>query len=371
MFENYNVTMFNRKGKLYLQFVVDGKVKQKSTRLKDTPENRKLVQKEVIPLLIIKLKNGEFSRQKPKAFDFYASIYLRQKESLKTYKELYNIITNQFYKTFGKNTIISEIKKAHIKEWVDNKLITTSPRRVKKLLQVLAAIFDIAIEYEHIEKNPAKNIKLPKHTPIREMQPFTPKEVQLLLDNTEGWFRNYLAVAFFTGMRPGEILALTIQDINLNEMYINVNKRIKKGEVNTPKTKSSIRKVPILTQLLPYIEDQLKKAKEYKTFALFFNPSTKKYFFSSDKLHLKWKNLLKKVNIPYRVMYNTRHTFATLMIKQQVPIHLVSQTLGHKTIYETLNTYTKFLPNENLNINRNISITDNSTDTNSKIPSLR
>ncbi len=355
MFENYNISMFNRNGKLYIQYYLDGKIKQKSTRLPDTPKNRKLVQKEVIPQLILKLKSGELSKKNPKEFDYYASIYLRQKEHLKKYEEIQSVVINQFYQNFGKNTRIDKISKAQIREWIDKRLLEVTPQRVKRLLNILKAIFDIAIEYEHIEKNPAENIKLPPPKRIREMKPFTPKEVKMLINNAEGYFKNYLAVAFFTGMRPGEIVALTLDDINLNGMYIDVNKRLKKAKIDTPKTKSSFRKVPIPKKLLPYLQDQINRTKKLNTNILFHNPKGE-YLYDADRLHFHWKNLLKKCGLKHRAMYNTRHTFATLMIKNEVPIHLVSQTMGHKTIKETLSTYAKFLPDENLKIDRDIDI---------------
>ena len=175
------------------------------------------------------------------------------------------------------------------------------------------------------------------------MQSFNEKEVKLLIDNAEGFFKSYLAIAFYTGMRPGEIIALTLSDINLQEMYINVNKRIKKGDIDDPKTKSSIRKVPIPNKLKPYLEDQIQKAKEVGVMILFFTPKTKKKFYDADKLDTYWKRLLAKLNMPYRRKYNTRHTFATLMIKNNVPIHIISQTMGHKNIQETLTTYANCL----------------------------
>ena len=52
------------------------------------------------------------------------------------------------------------------------------------------------------------------------MAPFSQEEVKLLLNNAEGFFLNYLAIAFMTGMRPGEILALTINDIDLENKII-------------------------------------------------------------------------------------------------------------------------------------------------------
>ena len=80
------VKMFKRKnGKLYIEYVVDGKTIQKSTRLKDTPQNRALVKKEVIPTLERKIIMNEVSISKPKDFQYYAKILLTEKEHLKSY----------------------------------------------------------------------------------------------------------------------------------------------------------------------------------------------------------------------------------------------------------------------------------------------
>ena len=369
MFENYKISMFNRKGMLYIQFYIDGKLKQKSTRLKDTPQNRKLIKNEVIPQLLLKLKSGEFSQKKAREFDYYASIYLRQKEHIKSYFEYQNIVLKQLYPLF-KNKKVDKITKGEIKEWINKRLLEISPKRLRHILNILASILDIALDYEHIQTNPARNIKLPPHKKIRQMQPFTEEEVKTLLNNAEGTLKYYLAIAFYTGMRPGEIIALTISDINLNEMYININKRVKKGAIDTPKTPNSIRKVPIFDELLPYLHELIQKAKNDKSLILFYTKSGRRYF-SPDKLHNMWYKLLKKCNIKKRVLYNTRHTFATLSIKKDIPIYIVSQILGHKNIQETLQTYAKFINNEHLNINRQIfTLTDKTTDTHQQLRTI-
>ena len=62
-------------------------------------------------------------------------------------------------------------------------------------------------------------------------------------------------------------------------------------------------------------------------------------------------------------MYNARHTFAILAIKKGIPIYNVSQILGYRNTQETLETYAKFINNEHLKIDRNLSLfTDNLTD---------
>ena len=363
MIDNPRVSLFNRKGKLYVQYYIEGQLKQKSLKMPYTKEYIKLAKKQIVPQIERKILSGEYKQlnKKAKEFEHYASIYLRQKEDLKSYYEYENIVTNQLLPLF-KHKKVNEITKGEIKEWIDKRLQEISSKRMRNILNILIAILDVAIEYEHISVNPAKNIKLPSHKKVRDMKPFNEEEVNLLIENAEGQFKNYLAVAFYTGMRPGEIIALTISDVNLDEMYINVNKRVRKGTSDTPKTKNSIRKVPILQSLLPYIEYLVKVAKEKQTFNLFTTKTGKRYY-SSDKLHKEWYSLLEKCSLPKRVMYNTRHTFATLAIKRGIPIYNVSQILGHRNTQETLESYAKFINNEHLKINRNIDLfTDNVTD---------
>ena len=360
IFNEPKVSLYCRNDILYVKFTnLRGKEIRKS--LKVPYSRKKEFKKNFLPLLKQKILAGEYDDgYKVEKFEWYAAKYLKQKENIKSYHEFENIVNHQLLPVFG-NIKIDEIRRGDIKKWVDEQLNHKTPKTLSKILGILKNIFHIAIEYEHIKDNPASSIKLPSHKKIREMQPFNEKEVKLLIDNAEGFFKNYLAIAFYTGMRPGEIIALTLSDINLQEMYINVNKRIKKGAIDDPKTKSSIRKVPVPHELKPYLEEQIQKAKDVGVMILFFTPKTKKKFYDADKLDVYWKKLLTKLNMPYKVKYNTRHTFATLMIKNDAPIHIVSQTMGHKNIQETLEIYAKFLPDENLKIDRNINIFGNNS----------
>ncbi|WP_456479826.1 tyrosine-type recombinase/integrase [Nautilia sp.] len=356
MIENPKVSLFNRRGRLYVQYYINGRCVQKSLKRDYTKENVKLAKKYVIPEIERKILLGEIqdSKFKAKEFKYYAELYLKQKESLKTWKEFNNMVSNQLIPVFGSYQI-NKISKGFIKQWIDERLKEVSPVRMQKLLGILKAIFEIAIDYEHIKENPCDRIKLPKHNPIRQMYPFSKEEVTLILNNADGWFQNYLAIAFMTGMRPGEIIALTIEDIDLKNKIINVNKRIKKGEIDTPKTKHSIRKVPIMDELIPYLKNQIETQKQ-KGLDLLFTTINNRMYYDSDKFHPFWYRLLDKCGIERRVMYNTRHTFALNAIRAGINILDVSQILGHKDSYETLSTYAKYIKNEHLKIKRNIKL---------------
>ena len=362
MFENYNVTMFNRKGKLYLQYYINGKQKQKSTRLPDTPQNRKLVKNEVIPKLILKLKSGDFNKPKVEVFKWYGDKYLRTKENLKTFWDLKNVLYNQLYPNFGDITI-DKIKRGDIKLWIDELLNRITPQRAKTLLNIMGTVFDVAIEYEHIKDNPTKNITLPKNVIVREMKPFSPQEVESLISNAEGWFKNFITFCFYTGMRHGEIIALNWSDIDFENLIINVNKRVKHGQTDTPKTKSGIRKIPIFKPLLPFLKNQLQISKQSKSLKVFTNPNTQKAFYDTKHLTPHWKRVLAKCGFEYRVIYNTRHTFASNMIKSGVNMLDLAQMMGHSNTEEIIRTYAKYLPNEHLKISRDFNpFTDKLTD---------
>ena len=354
-----------RSKSLYIQFYIGGKCIQRSTKLEDTSENRVFIKKKIIPELERKISNGEFDTKKQsRDFNFFCEKYLNQKVSLKSYREWYNIVNNQLLPIFNKRDIAS-IKRYEIKEFIEDKLKTISSKRARTILNVIGAIFDIAIDYEIISINPSNAIKLPTHTK-EEIEPFTQDEVNLLLTTSEGWFKNYLAFAFYTGARPGELLALLWSDIDLENGTISISRRIKKGVVDTPKTKSSIREVPIFEPLIPFIKDQMKNARHM---SVFVNPNTNNTFLSTERLTAPWKNLLVKCKLPYKILYSTRHTFITTMLKEStLSMFNIAQIVGHSNTEMIVRNYAKFIASEHLKVDRSINIfTDKITDSKVKM----
>jgi len=356
------VRMFRRSnGKLYLEYEAYGKIVQKSTRLDDTPKNRNLIKKEVIPALERKILKGDFQKDKPKKFSYYADIYLRDKKHLKSYDRLQKHI-KIINDTFG-DMYIDEINRSHIKSWINFKLKELTPKTVRNYLSSISGVMLVAMDYEAIKDNVVKDIKLPQHH-AKEVEPFTQIEVQKLLDNANDFYRSYLAIAFYTGMRRGEILGLMYSDIDFDNMCIYVKRSISEGKITTPKTTKSIRTVPILNDLLPYLN------KPKKSLWMFSNDDGTpiKHFGGAKKR--QWRILLEACNIEYRKLYTTRHTFIVSMLKYSgLSILEIAQIVGHTTTQMIIQHYGKYIKGEHLKIDRNIKLfTDNSTDT--KVKSL-
>ena len=344
------VSIFKRGNKLYLQFVVEGKKYQRSTGLDDTPANRRTVQKKIIPKLQAKIASGKFDTPKPKveAFEWYARKYSISKEHLKTWRDL-NATVNVYVNIF-RGRRIDTIKAAEIEEILLDKAIKTTPRTAKMHLGVLKGIFKIAARYEHIEKNPCDVVELPRHEP-KEVDPFTAEEVAAILEASDGWFRNYLAVSFFTGMRPGEVFALMHTDIDLQGRIINVSRAIKYGKIETPKTRSGIRLVPILSPLVPYLQEQMSAASK----SLYLFPSEEGGpMYGASIVKKRWRAVLKKCGIEYRKPYATRHTFITTMLNSgQVSLMELAKIVGHKNSEMIVKNYAKYIRAERIKMDVN------------------
>lgn len=350
------VKMFRRSnGKLYLEYEAYGKIVQKSTRLEDTPKNRTLVNKEVIPALQAKILRGELLKEKPKTFAYYSEVYLSDKMHLKTYNKVKNhiVVINEF---FG-DIRIDLLKKSDVKQWVRKALMKNTPKTVRNYLTNVKGVIDVALDQEIITNNVAKDIRLPSHQ-AEEVEPFSPEQVRLLLKNANEFFKLYLAIGFYTGMRTGEILGLMYSDIDLESRTISVKRSISDGKLSTPKTEKSIRQVPILDDLLPY----LKKPKGSLWLFAKKDGSYMKRFGGNRKI--QWSDLLKECDIPYRKLYATRHTFIVSMLKySELSILEIAQIVGHTTTQMIIQNYGKYIKGEHLKIDRSLKLfTDKSTD---------
>ena len=343
------VSVYKRGAKLYLQFYINGKRRQKSTGLEDTPQNRRLLKRSVIPKLEAKIASGELDEPKVQVHEFgwYARKYSISKEHLKSWPELN--ATVKFFERAFKGREIDTIKSIEIEEMLQQKARDTTPRTARYYLGILSAIFRVAIRHEHIEKNPCDVVELPKHTP-KEIEPFTPEEVAAILSASDGWLRNYLAVSFYTGMRPGEVFGLMKSDIDLEAMSIAVRRAVKHGKIMTPKTKNSVRVVSILEPLVPFLEDQTKRS----GMSLYLFPGE-----SGETMHgasivkRRWRELLESLGIEYRKPYATRHTFITMMLKSgKVSIMELAQMVGHKNSEMIVRNYARFIKGEHLKIDR-------------------
>jgi integrase len=287
-------------------------------------------------------------------FNHYASLYLEFKEhelKLSTFDKYQGIVKSRF-EAFN-DLPINEIKPSDVKRWLYS-INDVGNKSKRHYLGVLSGIFQEALFDEVIEKNPCKIIKLPKYdTP--KINPFTSDEVSLIMSSCEeNNFKYYVAIAFYTGMRSGEIIGLKKTDIDFKNKLINVQRSRNYYGETTPKTKYSIRQIPVLDLLMPYlVELYSKNDHEY----LFVTYQNKPYIDTHVFVNDYWRPLLISLNMPYRRPYNTRHTFASNMLHNNLvtPVQL-AQLLGHANTEMVYNVYVNYLEENYKDFDRSISI---------------
>ena len=327
--------LYNRNGILYIY--LNGV--RKSSGLKDTKENRKLLENHH--------KRDEFYKKfdvnlEAKTVIEFCREVLNEKE-----KKLQPTSMTQYYSLF-KSKIIpffdkkypQEITPLMLKNWYST--FTDRSTLNACVNSILKPAFELAIIENCIKSSPFI-VSFPTLKSDYEMNPFNLEEIKLILDNAEGWFKNFLGIAFFTGMRTGEILALEWNDIDFEQKIININKTRTKGLTKQPKTKSSFRVIDMLSQCEFFLREQRKITGLSKY--IFLKSNGKIYNNSGDLLY-EWYKLLEKLNLEKRNIYQTRHSFASNMLSNKENPLWVSQMLDHKTLNMTLEIYTKYIKEE-------------------------
>ncbi|MDD3323705.1 MAG: tyrosine-type recombinase/integrase [Sulfurospirillaceae bacterium] len=276
-------------------------------------------------------------------FKKYADLYLQLNEN--DWKPSYfdknrRIVKNRL--DYFMSLEIRDIKASSIKLWYKT-LDDVGNKSKRNYLSVLKGILDVALHDEIIEKNPMVHVKLPQYRSPR-INPFTADEVKRILEGAKAYnfnFEYFLAMGFFTGMRTGEILALKRQDIDFKNNMIHIRSTISRfGDVK-PKTFGSIRDIPIIDTLYPYILQMFEK--ENDNYLM-----TTQYGNAYQDTHIFciywWKPLLESLGIPYRRPYNMRHTFATNMLYKELctPVEL-SQYLGHSNTRMIYDVYVSYI----------------------------
>lgn len=152
-----------------------------------------------------------------------------------------------------------------------------------------------------------------------------------------------LKMLFGTGMRSGELLALTHNDIDFENKTISITKthtRIN-GEDNIfpPKTPRSRRIIPISDTLVEILQDYINRLYDY-------DPEDRIFPFTKEALRYCMEKYSKKPGIKLIRLHDLRHSHASLLIDMGADVLLISQRLGHENMQTTLNRYSHLYPNK-------------------------
>lgn len=273
-----------------------------------------------------------------------------------TYK---NSIKNHLIPYFG-NYAVANIKKNDIQKFFNERKYMSNSL-IHKLDITLYAIFENAIENDIIYKNPCKNVIIPQSEKAgKEMHAYTASEARIIADYAktvpEG---NSIIIMLKTGVRRGELLGLRWEDIDFKNMIIHIRQSVKETrgllEVGLPKTKMSIRDIPIDEELIEVLNKIPRKVTRYKG----KRKDRTAYIVKNDYViagksggamyPTHWQqrvfapfmdDLVKKhADVPALNAHELRHTYGTLLYKAGTDIYTIQKLMGHASIEITTKIY--------------------------------
>lgn len=276
--------------------------------------------------------------------------YMKHTIKIRTYNRYKSICELHLIKDLGEYEL-DELKPNVLQDFLLKKIDDHySTNTIKGIVSVLKQALRLAITLEFVDKEYCSNLKMPS-SEEKEISVFTKKEQQVIesfcLNHKK---RNYIGIVIclYTGIRLGELLALTWDDIDFNSNLLTINKTSYSAKVDgktqiivdKPKTKKSNRVIPLPNQLVKLLKI-IKKESNSKYVITTRNSG----IVGKRSYQRTFKFILKKVNVPYRNFHSLRHTFATNAIELGMDVKTLAEILGHTNAMITLNRYSHSLLN--------------------------
>lgn len=246
---------------------------------------------------------------------------------------------------FSKKSV-NKITPADVRKW-QNELISQgySQTYLRTINNQLTAIFNFAVRYYDLKSNPCTKAGSMGKNSADEMKFWTKEEFSEFIDGVMDKQKSYVAfmTLFWTGMRVGELLALTPADINFDERTISISKSYQrlggKDVVTPPKTPKSNRVITVPDFLLADIKDYMNRIYCLESTDRLFN-MTKSFLEKEMQRGIK-NSGVKRIRI-----HDIRHSHCALLFEMGITPLEVADRLGHERVETTLNTYAHLYPNK-------------------------
>lgn len=279
----------------------------------------------------------------------YLDQWLRaQKKRLKasTWDDYRKIIDNIWIPKVG-HIELASLRRPDIKAVVV--AMSCGNKRLTNVLSALrSALHDAVHDDELIETNPIADWTYQNAEALKEdsdVDPFTKDEQALILGQVWGQVLNLFMFAFWTGLRTSELCALDWSDIDWDRGVIKITKALTQAskEIETTKTAAGRREVKILGMARVALEAQ--KAYTFEAGAEIFQDPRHNARWTGDQAIRKgyWIPALERAGVRYRRQYQTRHTYASMMLTAGEHPMWVAQQMGHTDWGEIRRIYGKFI----------------------------
>lgn len=301
--------------------------------------------------------------------DIWLNDYKKNSVSPSTYVSYQNAIENHIKPALGKIKL-RELRPEQIQRFLNTQQKSGNAKTdheglaswtVLKLKNVINGSLKQALRGGLILRNPTEAIVPPK-LQQKDIRVLSVEEQEQFMQALEGHrLEAFFKLALATGMRRGELIALTWDNVDFKNRTINIlhsasrqlNHETGKTEIvlTDPKTQTSRRQIPMLESVVPILKEHYEKQQiEKKFFGKGYNPNNLVFcsnvgtFLEPRRINSHFYKLIEKAGIEPINFHALRHTFATRAMENGIHPKIVQSLLGHANSNLTMDVYTHVLP---------------------------
>lgn len=259
----------------------------------------------------------------------------------------YNKIVTMLNKTGLGRVYLPDLRRTHIKQWCQQQ--ECGNKWLANVQSCLRTALQDALDDDLIETNPLYGWKYENADAIKtkdDVDPFDTIEREAILSAcNDPQYRNLFEFAFWTGLRTSELVALTWDDIDWIKGEARINKALTQAatEAETTKTRKGMRDVKLLQPALAALTRQ-KPITFMAGGQVFKDPRTGEAWSGDEAIRQgPWKTALRRAGVRYRRPYQTRHTYASMMLTAGEPLGWVAQQMGHSDLTMLARVYARWI----------------------------
>ncbi len=326
----------------FLRYVINGR--ERKYKIGGHPELSCVAAKEIAIQLKSEIARGFDPHEEKQAIintptiKEFAADFLKAKEkvlrpsTLKSYRVFF--LEKHLIPKFG-NLKINAITKKEIEMFHSS--FSETPRMGNRLLEILRVMFNNAVSWEILEKNPTQGIKkFPEHKRERYLSEDEISRLTKVLDAEPNQMSaNIIRLILLTGSRKGEVLSARWQDFE-GEVWAKPAFLTKQNKIS---------RIPLSQEAVDILQKMKTKIVSEKKLATFTDNrivSTEQYLFynTQTKTHQKdikrfWLEVCKKAKIKDATIHDLRHTFASVLVSNGVGLEVIGKLVGHSNIRTT------------------------------------
>ncbi|GAB0076981.1 site-specific integrase [Pseudomonas syringae] len=267
--------------------------------------------------------------------------------SSSTFDGYRKIVELRLVPALGERMVV-ELKRKDVRDWLST--LEVSNKTLSNIQSCLRSALNDAAEEELIDVNPLAGWTYSrKEAPAKDddVDPFSPEEQQAVLAALSGQARNMMQFALWTGLRTSELVALDWGDIDWLREEVMVSRAMTqaaKGQAEVTKTAAGRRSVKLLRPAMEALKAQ--KAHTFLADAeVFQNPRTLERWAGDGPIRkTMWVPAMKKAGVRYRRPYQTRHTYASMMLSAGEHPMWVAKQMGHTDWTMIARVYGRWMP---------------------------